>query len=346
MPAAWVWWTICSRNAMVTRGYNSYRGRNKWRPVLMIALVVVLLAAVGFLIIQNYLVYDDAGKAHWEFPFMQQDQDGDRTPAIDPDEVEIDRKEPVSTVGKNLTPLQAQELPLWCLGDDPAWLLTDAPESVVVNVKTVDGSLAYASGVAAPEGVLRGGETTLPHLRTILDSDHRVVARMACLCDNSYAYAMTEEAALCREDGSLWWDDNGRYWLDPAKAGTREYVTALCQEYVSLGFDEIVLDYFAYPAEWEGEADRAAVLQQFITDLRAALPEGTRVSVLLRELPDAKNGLTAELLNKSFDRVYTNTRLDGEALKKMLPDDFDTAVRLVPLVWTATESGSYMIPAN
>ena len=37
----------------------------------MIGLVVILLAAVGFLIIQNYRVYDDTGKVHWEFPFMQ-----------------------------------------------------------------------------------------------------------------------------------------------------------------------------------------------------------------------------------------------------------------------------------
>lgn len=331
---------------MATRGYNSYRGRNKGKIILMIGLVVILLAAVGFLIIQNYRVYDDTGKVHWEFPFMQHKDGEDKDSAIDPDEVEIERKEPVSTVGKDLAPLQAKELPLWCLSDDPTWLLTDAPESVVVNVKTVDGSLAYASEVSAPEAVLKGGETTLPRLRTILDSDHGVVARMACLCDNTYAYAMTEAAALCREDGTLWWDNYGRYWLDPAKEGTLSYVKALCQEYVDLGFDEIVLDYFGYPSEWEGEADRTAVLTQFITDLRAALPRGTRISVLLRELPGAENGLTAALLNTSFDRVYTASGLDTEALQQMLPEDFDTAVRLVPTVWEATESGSYMIPAN
>ena len=56
--------------------------------------------------------------------------------------------------------------------------------------------------------------------------------------------------------------------------------------------------------------------------------------------------MTAELLNTSFDRVYTASGLDTEALQQMLPEDFDTAVRLVPTVWEATESGSYMIPAN
>ena len=50
------------------------------------------------------------------------------------------------------------------------------------------------------------------------------------------------------------------------------------------------------------------------------MPRGTRVSVLLRELPGAENGLTAELLNTSFDRVYTASGLDTEALQQMLPE--------------------------
>ena len=60
----------------------------------MIGLVVILLAAVGFLIIQNYRVYDDTGKVHWELPFMQHKDGEDKDSAIDPDEVEIERKEP------------------------------------------------------------------------------------------------------------------------------------------------------------------------------------------------------------------------------------------------------------
>lgn len=331
---------------MSTRGYSSYRGRNKGKLALIIGLVIILLVAVGLLIMQNYRVYDDTGKAHWEFPFAQKEDPKNEEPDVDPDDVNIQREEPVSTVGKDLTTLQAKELPLWCLTDDPAWLLEDAPKNVVVHVKTEDGSLAYASKVAVPEGVIKGGESTLTRLRTILDSKHDTVAYMACLCDNAYAYAMADKAALCEEDGSLWWDNSGRYWLDPDKESTLTYVKALCQEYVSLGFDEIVLDFFEYPADWQGKADRAAVLTKFMTALREDLPEGTRISVHLRELPSAENGLTAELLNTAFDRIYTDGNMDTEALLKVLPKEFDATTRLVKTVWETPENGSYMLAAN
>lgn len=311
---------------------------------MIIALVVILLAAVGFLVIQNYRVYDNEGNVHWNLPFMPHKET--QEPDIDPNDVEIDRQEPQFVAGKDLTPLQAKELPLWCLNDDPAWMLTDAPQSVVVNVKNADGALLYSAKAATPEGVSKGGEYTLANLRTILDSNHGTVARMACLCDSAYARAMTEQAALCGKDGTLWWDPYGRCWLDPAKEGTLTYVKALCQELVTLGFDEIVLDYFGYPASWQGNADRTAVLTQFMTALRESLPEGTRISLLLREMPGAENGLTAELLNASFDRIYTDNGVNTETLIKMLPADFDAATRLVPIVWRATENGSYMIATN
>lgn len=331
---------------MGTRGYRNYRGRNKGKIALIAGLAAILLVAVGFLVMQNYLVYDDAGKAHWEFPFMEQDQMQEQEPAIDPNDVEIQREEPESTVGKNLLPMQAKELPLWCLSDDPTWLLHDAPKWIVVNVKNADGSLAYASAVTAPEGIDKGGEETLNRLRTILDSDHDTVARMACLQDKGYAYAMTEQAALCQENGGLWWDYYGRCWLDPAKEGTLNYVKALCQEYVTLGFDEIMLDYFGYPSDWTGQADRNAVLTQFMTALRQSLPEGTRISLMLHELPGTENGLTAELLNTAFDRIYTDGDMDVDALKAILPEGFDVNTRLVPTVWQTAESGSYMIAAD
>ena len=331
---------------MATRGYSSYRGRNKGRLALIIGLVVILIVAVGLLIFQNYLVYDDTGKAHWEFPFAQQENKKDKEPAVNPDDVNIQREEPAYVVGKDLKAMQAQELALWYLAGDNSSLLVDAPKGVVLNVKTNDGAIAYNSKVTTPEAVTKGGESTLTWLKTLTDSDHIVVARMASLCDNTYAYAKTEQAALCNEDGSLWWDYYGRYWLDPTKKDTQAYVTELCKECVSLGFDEIMLDYFGYPADWTGKADRTAVLTKFMTDLREALPEGTRISIYLRELPSAENGLTAELLNASFDRIYYDMDMDAQALKTALPKDFDAVTRLVPSVWEAPESGGYMIPAN
>ena len=46
---------------MATRGYQSYRGRNHGKLALVIVLVLILLAAVGYLVAQEYMVYDDEG---------------------------------------------------------------------------------------------------------------------------------------------------------------------------------------------------------------------------------------------------------------------------------------------
>ena len=43
---------------------------------------------------------------------------------------------------------------------------------------------------------LTGGNATSRNLQTILDSDCYTVARLACFCDNAYADAMGDRAAL------------------------------------------------------------------------------------------------------------------------------------------------------
>ena len=54
------------------RGYSGYRGR---RPTavnwLAILLAAVLLAAVGFLILQRYKVYRADGTAHYDLPWRR-----------------------------------------------------------------------------------------------------------------------------------------------------------------------------------------------------------------------------------------------------------------------------------
>ena len=44
------------------RGYHSYRGRSsKGKLVLAVLLVLVILASVGFMMMQKYIVYDETG---------------------------------------------------------------------------------------------------------------------------------------------------------------------------------------------------------------------------------------------------------------------------------------------
>ena len=174
--------------------------------------------------------------------------------------------------------------------------------------------------------------------------DCYAVARLACFCDNAFADAQQEQAALCAADGTLYRDGSGRRWLDPTKPETLRYITDLAEECARLGFDEILLDWFLYPTSGDQTAldlpaDRTAVLKDFAQALEKQLPEGTVLSVVLRETPAADNGLTPELLTACFDRVYVMPEADASAL----PTSYDAATRVVAMTAYAPDSGSYLV---
>ena len=251
---------------MTTKGYHRYRGRNtRGKVALVVVLVLILLAAVAYLLTQEYVVYDDEGKAHLELPWSRKEPEKpqpDSTPV--PDDVDITREEPQR---QKVEAIHAWELPYGCLGSDPGYLLTDR-EAVAVNVKMYDGSVAYHTAVALPEGILTGGLSTSRNLQTILDSNCYAVARLACFCDNAFADAQQEQAALCAADGTLYRDGSGRRWLDPSKPGTLRYITDLAKECAQMGFDEILLDWFLYPVSGDQSAlelpaDKTVVLKDF-----------------------------------------------------------------------------------
>ena len=85
------------------------------------------------------------------------------------------------------------------------------------------------------------------------------------------------------------------------------------------------------------------VLTDFIKSLRANLPEGIKVSIVLHSQPDAEYGLSPELLSENFDRIYLEAGIDAEALRQQLPEKFDAQTRLVPIVYAPTEDGSYLL---
>ena len=77
------------------KGYHQYRGRGRGgKTLLVVFLLLVLLGAVSFLVLQKYIVYNDDGSVRIELPFLQKDND---TPAPIPDDdlnIQIDQPDP------------------------------------------------------------------------------------------------------------------------------------------------------------------------------------------------------------------------------------------------------------
>ena len=115
-----------------------------------------------------------------------------------------------------------------------------------------------------------------------------------------------------RADDSIWYDANGGAWLDPTDPAVLSYISSLVNECAALGFDEILLDWFCYPAEGEldaianGGSDHAQILADFAQSLRSGLPEGVALSVTLRGSAD--NALTVPRLASTSPAGRTRRR--------------------------------------
>ena len=328
-----------------TRGYNSYRGRgNAVKIIICVLLVMVLLGAVAYLVVQNYMVYDADGSAHLELPQFYKKIDTKKTE--ESMDVEIDVLEP-EIKRPTLTAIHASELVNGCLSWNSDYVLTLAPEVMVLDVKDKVGNLTYASDVKGAS--YAGDGKTRANLETLLGSGKYAVGRIACFCDARLA-ADDAAVALCRENGNRWYDGSGYAWINPAAEKTEEYILALVNECAELGFDEILLDYFSYPTsgDWNNlptiaAADKVQVLTDFVQALRKTLPENVALSAVVRSEISKDFGLTEELLLTEFDRVYVAYGIDPAPLQTAAEAlDAKYVAEVVPMVYRVPETGSYL----
>ena len=167
----------------MTKGYHNYRGRGRRRRqqiALAVALVVVIIAAAAFLVIQNYIVYDDAGKAHIELPFGKKEPAQPERPEL-PDDVTIDYVDN----GPKLEVLHARQLPADVLRQDPKTALAGLDtEAAVIETKRLNGAITYTTEVEVPAQVAVEQYDTMANLKALLAGGQYTVARMSVFCDS------------------------------------------------------------------------------------------------------------------------------------------------------------------
>lgn len=335
---------------MRTKGYSGYHGRgNKQKRLLTLLLILVLLLGGAFLLVQNYVVYDDSGKMHFDIPFFDR-VDDDQTPSLGDEDITIDILVPEDTLTlRPVKELHARQMGARVLIRDSEKEVSAAPESdVVIEVKRVNGFINYDSQINIPPEVDVSRGDTLANFKAVLAGEKYVVARMSTFCD-SYFVRAYRDAALNRENGGYWYDGDNRAWLDPTHPQTLAYITTLCQELAELGVDELMLDHFAYPVTGNVEAiygreetDQEEVLYDFAAALRANLPEDMVVGIVLHNDLSAEDGINAALITDYFDRVYVAPNVDAAALKEALGSAYGSE-RVVAMTTKALSSGSYLI---
>ena len=323
----------------MSKGYQSYRGRRSLGGrVAIVLLVLVLVAACGFIFVQRYISYTDDGGIYLDLPYFGRI---DLPSPPRPEEPPAPEEEPPQEPPVNLVidqPEEPEEPPtpeetfgahrLVELGALPAdasaladVLDASGANGFVYTVRDDTGRVFWASPTAQTKSV-NADEAATEDLRALCGlGGTTAVARFNVLHDSYYAAANMKDAAICQPNGYVWYDNHSWHWLDAEKEMARQYVTGLAVECAQLGFDELLLEEMAYPTsgklqkiDYSGNAmGKTDALVLFLTELKAALePYDIRLSLLLGEDllnagSNAESGQDLAALLPLVDAVYTVT---------------------------------------
>ncbi len=142
-------------------------------------------------------------------------------------------------------------------------LRSSGENTVVVDVKEVKGTLAYLSSIPGVFASVSSCPYSIGDISKLIDHLHKmdmhVVARVCVFRDRLMASSM---------EG---WRYNEE-WVDPANEDVQQYHLALIRELISLGVDEIQLDYFRYPADGRTDTgvegkDRSDVIAEYLAQI-------------------------------------------------------------------------------
>lgn len=344
------------------RGYTGYRGRRpNGRRWLILALVLILLAATAFLVVQRYMVYDMDGSYHFELPWPRRTgaaQQPSRGGARQDLEIIIQRPDEPPEA----QPLRARELDASALAGGMSRALAELPENinaVAVRLKTADGDLLYPSALSAAveAKAVTGSSIAESSLRELTASNFYTVARLAALHDSRFSYAHMTEAAIEQKayKNYIWYAPDSSFYLAPEKELARQYLADIAEEVASLGFDELLFDEFGYPAAGRLnniKTDARGMTQEealalLADSLREALRDtDTHLSLVLDESTvldgaNAKTGQSLAVLAPRFDRVYVPTTEENiPALREALAP---YGAALVPILDAALAEGPYLL---
>ena len=320
---------------MRRNGYDSYRGRSRFRTALKVLigllLVALVLAVAALIWLEPHIDYS-AGGIRISLPFFQ----GERPEETGGAPVVVNTPEATPTpTPEPEEDFRAVLLPNTALYDGTAeeQLRAAGATTAIFDMKADDGTLGYISGLelAGRAGVSADDPALNAAIQLLNEGDVATVARVSCFRDNTAPYYRNSLAL--HVSGGNWRDGGGSRWLSPASAEARQYVVGVCQELAALGFDEILLDNWSFPiggtriaADENYPADQlTAALEGFLDELEEALADYPEVRVSLVTTPAAaagvapESGQTAALLARA-DRV-----LDGVPVAPILSQTGDAA---------------------
>ena len=156
-----------------TRGYSSYRGRgSKWKILLAILLILVILGSVGFILAREHMSYGTDGKLHFDPPWAKSDASaGEDAPS---GEVIIQEPERSTAEAMQGTLLPAAPLTAETLAEAKA----QSTGSLVITLKDDTGAV-YFDSAAALAGTVSTADTTAAALAELTGGGDHTAAKIS-----------------------------------------------------------------------------------------------------------------------------------------------------------------------
>ena len=222
--------------------------------LLVIAVVGAAIWAMWLLWLQRFVVYTREDGAVLNMELSENMKPGQTAvpPAEDAGiEIFYNEGEEKVSFGTELAQIKGYYVLGNAVTSDPdaVWEQIQAlPEGtpVMLDLKSVYGMFYYSTGTGRPvsgDVDVRGVDNLIRNLR---NSNYYTIARIPALRDRDYGLNNTNEG-LPVAAGYLWMDEDGCYWLNPAREAIINYLTDIATELKALGFKEVVFEDFYFP---------------------------------------------------------------------------------------------------
>lgn len=235
-----------------------YRTRQIIKRVAIITLIVILALALiwlcWFVWLKRYIVYTRDGavldfSVSAKIPEGQQAEPPEELPDI---QIYYNEGEDAISTSKDLQQLTGYYADRDALiaGIDQVSQQIKALERgtpVMLDVKSATGNFFYSTAVSEHLESKIDIAAMDALIRELSESGIYLIARLPSLRDRMYGLNHVNDGVFDTRGAYLYRDDGGCYWLNPKRENVLNQLVQTVSELKSLGFDEVVLDYFDFP---------------------------------------------------------------------------------------------------
>lgn len=252
----------------------TYRTRRRVRHIGVIATAVILAFLLFWLCwviwLERYVVYTREG-ATLDFTRADQSRTGEVAvpPAADMDvSIFFNEGSDAVELTRELSSLNGYYIDYDALRGDMDLIREDlnrlkAGTPIMIELKGGYGSFYYTSNLT---GAVSSASVNLSAVDELIQyvrsKGFYMIAKISAFRDYDFGNRNVTSGLYMNSRAGLWMDDGGCYWLDPTSANTMSWVTSIVTEIREMGFSEVVLDNFRFPAEtdryiFHGDMDAA-----------------------------------------------------------------------------------------